>query len=81
MDKNKKLNEIIGWYGAVAVLLAFCLVSFGVISPGSLVFQILNATGAFGIAYISYKKKVYQPALINVVWIFIALISIVVIVF
>lgn len=76
MSKNL-VNEIIGWYGTIAVIVAYGLVSFGLISAETLFYQILNATGAAGVGYISFKKKAYQPGVLNVVWGIIAIVGIV----
>jgi hypothetical protein len=73
----KIVNEIIGWVGAVLILLAFGLVSFEVVKPIDLIYQILNALGALGIVYISFKKKVWQPGVLNFIWASIAIIAIV----
>ena len=65
-----------GWYGAVAILLAFALSSFSLIKPTDLIYQILNLTGALGIVVVSLYKRVYQPAVLNIIWMLIALIVI-----
>jgi hypothetical protein len=50
---NKKLlDEIFGWYGTVAIVTAYALVSFGLLSATTLLYLVLNATGALGIVYI-----------------------------
>lgn len=72
-----KIYEIIGWFGTVAIVSAYALLSFEVISSDSLVYQLLNATGAISIAYISFKKKAYQPGVLNIIWTIIAVISII----
>ena len=74
MQRNVK-DEIIGWYGTVAIVLAYALSSFGVMSSSSLIYQILNATGALGIVYISFKKKAFQPGVLNIIWVVIAVIA------
>lgn len=74
---NKIIDEIIGWYGAAAILLAYALVSFNIFTGSSIWYQILNGTGAFGIVYISYKKKDYSPCVLNIFWAIIALIAII----
>ena len=75
---NKKtIDEIIGWYGTVAIVLAYALLSFGAIASTNLVYQILNGTGALGIVYISFKKKAYQPGVLNVIWAVIATVAII----
>lgn len=76
MNKNF-IDEIIGWYGMAAILLAYGLVSFNVLSASGIFYQVLNFTGAGGVAYISFKKQARQPAILNIVWAIIALIAIV----
>jgi hypothetical protein len=74
---SKKITEIIGWYGAVAILLAYALVSFKAISSQSYMYQLLNLTGALGISAVSFAKKAKQPALLNVVWAVVAFVAII----
>ena len=79
MDR-KLLDEAFGWYGTIAILAAYALLSFGFIQTG-LVYQVLNATGALGIVYISFKKRNYQPGVLNVFWAVIAVIAIIRLIF
>ena len=74
---QKIIDEIFGWYGTFAILLAYALVSFNVIPPLSFLYQLLNLTGALGIVYISFKKKTYQPGVLNLIWAIVALIAII----
>lgn len=71
------LIEIGGWYGTLAILLAFALSSFSLIKSTDLVYQLLNLTGALGIVAVSLYKQAYQPAVLNVIWMLIALVAIV----
>lgn len=71
------LIEAGGWYGAAAVLLAYALVSFNIISPHGWIYQLLNFTGAVGVLIISYMKRAKQPALLNFVWAVIALVALI----
>ncbi len=71
------LLELLGWYGAAAILGAYALVSFGFLPPDSVLYQALNGTGAVGIVAVSLAKKAYQPAALNAVWTVIALVAIV----
>ena len=71
------LVEVGGWYGAAAVLLAYALVSFDIISPQGWIYQLLNFTGAVGVLIISYMKRAKQPALLNFVWAVIALVALI----
>lgn len=77
MKIKQVIDEIIGWYGAIAIVGAFAVVSFEVLTPTSPLYQILNGTGALGIIYISFKKKAWQPAALNVICLIIAAISII----
>lgn len=75
--KKNIVVEIIGWYGVLAILGAYALLSFGFLNSNSLIYQILNGTGALGIAYDAFKDKNYQPAVLNVIWLIIAVIAII----
>jgi hypothetical protein len=67
--KSKQLFiELLGWYGVVAILLAYALVSFEVIESKSYAYHLLNLTGALGIVVVSITKKAKQPAVLNVIW-------------
>lgn len=70
--KNTIIN-LVGWYGAVAELAAYFLVSFAVVKPNSLEYQLLNLSGAIGLGTICYYKKAYQPFFVNVIWALIAI--------
>jgi hypothetical protein len=72
-----KLVELYGWYGMTAILLAYALASFSVIDARGLPFQILNGTGALGIALVSFRRKAYQPGALNIVWTLIAIAAII----
>lgn len=74
---KKTFINILGWYGALAIIVAYVLVSFSFIQASSLLFQILNGTGAIGIVIISLYKKAYQPAVLNIIWTLIALVAII----
>jgi len=65
--KNRFL-ELFGWYGTIAIIGAYAMTSFTIISPQSIIYQILNITGAIGIVSISLAKKTYQPAVLNTIW-------------
>jgi hypothetical protein len=73
--KKHPIIEFLGWYGAVAILVAYFLVSFNYLSATSFWFQFLNATGSAGLTAVAYIKKDWQLAVLNFVWVGIALIS------
>lgn len=77
MTQKQLIAEIAGWYGTVAILAAYILVSFSVISGDGLVFQLLNLTGALGIIAIAAYKKVKQSIVLNIFWSVIAIVALV----
>ncbi|MGH7218367.1 MAG: CBU_0592 family membrane protein [Candidatus Microsaccharimonas sp.] len=70
------IAEIAGWYGALAILTGYALVSFNLVDSGGLAFQLLNLTGATGIFIISVVKHVGQSIVLNVFWAAVAIIAI-----
>jgi hypothetical protein len=75
---NKKLSrfdEAIGWTGAISLMGAYMLSSFGFLSAQSYPYQLLNIFGALFIIYISYKKQVYQSVILNLMWFIIGIIA------
>lgn len=77
MKLSKKMVELLGWYGMAAILLAYTLVSFESISPSGYIYQLLNLTGALSLMVFSFKKNVRQSALLNMVWMIVALVTII----
>lgn len=78
--KEKSL-EIFGWYGTIAIVGAYALLSFDIIGADSFIYQLLNLTGALGIVAISINKKAYQPAVLNIIWSIIAVGALLTIIF
>jgi len=78
---RKKLIEIVGWYGTVAIVGAYALNSFSIVKTQDFWYQLLNLTGAIGIVVISFYKKGYQPGVLNIIWTIIALVAIIKILF
>ena len=72
----KKFIEVFGWYGTIAIVLAYALVSFSVLEATNIWYQLLNGTGALGIVVVSFHKKTYQPGVLNLIWTLIALVAI-----
>jgi hypothetical protein len=71
------LISIIGWYGVVATVGAYILVSFSLLGPTSLTYQLLNLTGALGVTIETYVKRDYQPFWLNLIWMVIAFVAII----
>jgi len=74
---GSQLQNILGWYGALATLGAYFLISFGLVGPKDLKYQLLNLSGAIGLAIICFYKRTYQPLFVNIIWILIATLAII----
>jgi FtsH-binding integral membrane protein len=61
-------SEWLGWYGVIAILAAYALTSFQVVSPVSFVAAALNLTGALGLAVNGFHKQDWPAAVLNFVW-------------
>ncbi len=77
MPINRRLAEIAGWSGALAIVRAYALVSFNAIPADGWIFQILNLTGALGIIVISLIKGVRQSVALNTFWAIIAVVALI----
>lgn len=66
---------MVGWYGTAAIISAYALVSFNIIYADSVVYQLLNLTGAVGIIVISVIKGLRQTVVLNVFWLIIAIVA------
>lgn len=72
---KRTLLEAFGWYGSIAILVAYALVSFAYIVPDSFWYIFLNGTGAAGLATITLVERSWQAAFLNLAWVLIACIS------
>lgn len=72
---RRLMAEIAGWYGTIAIVGAYIGVSFRLISPTGAAYQLLNLTGALGIAVISIVKNVRQSIVLNLFWALIAAVA------
>ena len=69
---KQKTVSFLGWYGVLAILAAYALLSFSVIGPHTFFYQFLNLTGAAGLVVEACSKKDYQPVVLNLVWLLVA---------
>lgn len=72
-----KAENYFGWYGVLAILFAYLLVSFSIIGVKSITYQLLNLSGSLGIIVEALPKKDAQPAVLNAIWSIIAFIAII----
>lgn len=71
------LIEILGWVGSIEVVTAYALNSYQKIKSDSLVFQVLNLSGAIFLIINSIYKEAYPFTFINSVWSVIAIVAII----
>lgn len=69
--------EIAGWYGSAAILGAYALNSFGVLETGDRLYQLLNLTGAAGVAWVCFRKRTWQAFWLEAIWAAIATMALV----
>jgi len=73
----KLLIDIMGWVGSVEVILAYGLNSYQKIKSDSVVFQLLNLTGAAFLIVNTIYYGAYPSTVINIVWVVIAIVALV----
>ena len=61
--------EVIGWAGALAVLIAYGLVSTERVTSRSATYQLLNIGGAIGLVINSSWNGAIPSAVVNLIWI------------
>lgn len=76
--KKKKphiLAQSFGWYGALALMMGFLLVSTKAIKPDSLTYQLLNLSGALSLIVLGFDRHVRQTIVVNIFWATVAMIA------
>lgn len=70
---NEIIIEILGWIASIIIVGAFALNSLNKISSNSTVYQLANLIGGIFFIVNTIHHKAYPSAMVNVVWVFIAL--------
>ena len=70
---RERIISWLGWYGVVAVVLAYALTSALILPPDNLWYQFLNFTGSIGVTIETWHRRDYQPFWLNLIWALIAL--------
>jgi len=60
--------NLLGWYGVLAILVAYVLLNLSFFDVKNIIYQLLNFTGALAIVFSSLRKKDYPPVVLNLVW-------------
>ena len=61
--------DVVGWCGALIVLLAYTLVSTRRVEGDSVLFQVLNISGAALLLANTFYWGAYPSAFVNIIWI------------
>ena len=61
--------NVVGWCGALVVLLAYALVSTRRVEGDSVFFQVLNISGAALLSVNTFYWGAYPSSFVNVIWI------------
>jgi fermentation-respiration switch protein FrsA (DUF1100 family) len=69
--------EIAGWYGTAAILSAYALSSFEVLMTSDRVYQLLNLSGALGVAWVCWRKRTWQAFWLEAIWGAVAMLALV----
>ena len=67
--------EIGSWYGVVVILIAYMGVSFGLFAPSHIVPVFFNITGSITMLLDAWKDRNWQPVVINIIWVLIAVVT------
>jgi len=75
--KNKPsfTEDAIGWIGALLLMLAYSLNALEFIVATHPLYIFFNLFGALSVGYIAYRYRNYQSALINFIWLIVAIIA------
>lgn len=75
--RQGRVAEFYGWYGMLALIVAYFLVSFGLIDGEGIIFQLINLTGGLGLLIVAASKGVMQSVILNFFWAAIGIVAIV----
>ena len=67
--------EIVGWVGALLILLAYLLISAGKLTGQSPLYQWMNIVGAAGFVINGWWHRALPSAALNVLWLLIGAIA------
>ncbi|HPF45575.1 MAG: hypothetical protein KDF58_09255 [Alphaproteobacteria bacterium] len=68
MDNLKLMMDVIGWVGALSLLLAYLLISNGKLDASTKLYQYLNLIGSFCLISNTYYYGTMALVFLNTVW-------------
>jgi hypothetical protein len=67
--------EVVGWAGALLILLGYLLITAGKLTGKSLLYQAMNVLGATGFAINGWWHRALPSTALNVVWLLIGVVA------
>ncbi|MFA5750506.1 MAG: hypothetical protein WC895_04800 [Candidatus Shapirobacteria bacterium] len=74
--KEKRYESIAGWIGVLCVFFAYMSVTLEWMTIHNMIYLVLNIIGSIALTIEEYPKKDWQPVVLNVVWLGVALIGV-----
>ena len=74
---TETINELIGWTGASAFVIAYFLLSIKVLTSDKILYHILNAAGGILMSISTFNMMDRPAFFVNLVWMGIAVFSII----
>jgi len=68
--------DIVGWFGAIVILLAYGAVSRGIVQGTSFRYQLWNVIGSACLLVNAAYYRAFPSSFVNIVWIGIAIVTI-----
>jgi hypothetical protein len=77
MTSSRFYGELVGWYGVIAILIAYIGNMLGWMDVQHWLYLVLNITGSIGILIDAAQQKNWQPVVLNLVWMLVAIIGLI----
>ena len=74
---KSQLAEAYGWFGSVLILVAYALLSLGIIDSESPAYHAMFFIGSTGLALITYRHRAFQSFMVNVIFTVLALVALI----
>jgi len=75
MSATELAVEVVGWTGAILILLGYLLITTGKLTGRSLAYQAMNVLGAAGFAINGWWHRALPSTALNVVWMLIGVVA------
>jgi hypothetical protein len=74
---RNRVAELFGWMGSVGILLAYALLSFGLLDGNSPIYHVIFLIGSSGLAVVTYRHRAYQSLVVNIFFAILAFVALV----